>query len=175
MLLKALEEAKALPLEGPTSLGADRSLKISGISALLGSVLEQQERAGAAYQVYADAQQNLLEEASEGPIRMRAIALAQKAGEMALSVGSKAMAAKAEEHLSWAVSDLLRLSTSEKQRQDAIASSLKGDSGLTAHELELPAWISKTDLGASMENLGNLYLAQGNLEYVLCCIISLHV
>ena len=34
-------------------------------------------------------------------------------------------------------------------------------------ELELPSWVTKSDVGATLESLGNLYARKGNVEYAM--------
>jgi hypothetical protein len=34
-------------------------------------------------------------------------------------------------------------------------------------ELGLPKWVTKTDLGGTLETLGNLYARKGNVEYAM--------
>ena len=38
---------------------------------------------------------------------------------------------------------------------------------ITVGELELPAWVGKADMGATLEALGNLYAARGDVEYAM--------
>jgi len=143
-------------------------MKISGIAAALADLLEGQGNLGAAYEVYEEAFFELKDSQDynqfSGPDKMRTIALAQKSAEIAQAIGEKDLINTAEERLGWAVTELLRLAapnratTEEKQAQTAL-----GDK-----DLDLPSWISVTDLGASLENLGSFYLKQGNTEYVNC-------
>jgi hypothetical protein len=41
------------------------------------------------------------------------------------------------------------------------------DSGVLVGELELPSWVTKSDIGATLESLGNLYARKGNVEYAM--------
>lgn len=46
----------------------------------------------------------------------------------------------------------------------------KGDrdeDAILVGELGLPAWVSKTDMGGTLETLGNLYARKGNVEYAM--------
>ncbi|CEH17367.1 Tetratricopeptide-like helical [Ceraceosorus bombacis] len=123
--------ALALKMEGG-ELGKDANLKISGISIALGSLLEEHEQLVAAYDVYNDALTRLRDEstgATSGPERMRAVAIAQRLGDLA--------------------------STTE----------VSAAAGVTLSELELPAWVQASELGASLEALATLYANRGRAEY----------
>lgn len=156
---KALTDAKALPAD---VLGPDRLLKISGIAIALGGFLEDQGNAGGAYEVYEEAFGDLRNaqgyQEFSGPQKMRTIALAQKSAEMAQLIEERSLMSQAEERLGWAVAELLKLANK------APAESNPTSTAIADKDLELPSWISDVDLGASMENLGLLYLKQGNSE-----------
>ena len=92
-----------------------------------------------------------------GPQKMRTIALAQKSAEMAQLIEERSLMAQAEERLGWAVAELLKLANKPAEADPTSTPTADKD-------LELPSWISDVDLGASMENLGLLYLKQGNSE-----------
>jgi len=138
-------------------------MKISGIAIALGGFLEEQGNAGAAYEVYEEAFGDLRSDYAtlSGVEKMRVIVLAQKSGEMAQLIGEKSL--NAEERLGWAVAELLKM-----------ASKPSGQSSpsITDKDLELPSWITNVDLGASMENLGLLYLKQGNAESVAVLYVN---
>lgn len=144
-------------------LGSTRLFKISGIALALGSFLEEQGNSGAAYEVYDEAFKDLKGlpnyEALKGEEKMRAVVLAQKSAEMAQVIEEKSLMVEAEERLGWAVAELLRLASAQNPVRTE-------DNSVADKDLELPAWISSVDMGASMENLGLLYLKQGNSESV---------
>jgi len=165
---KALETAKSLPLE---KLGEDRLLKLTGISISLGSVLEESGHLRKAYDVYAEALQDVIRNAKSPAERMRAIALSQKCGDLAnirevrdsFSLGSGSVS-KAEEHLRWSVEELLRLAIPDETRQNIV----QGKTGaIYVSDLELPPWINETTLGASLESLGQFYAAQGRSSFAI--------
>jgi tetratricopeptide (TPR) repeat protein len=159
---KALAEAEALP---PTALGPDHRLKVSGIAIALAGLLEEQGRLAEAVECLEEALSDLpTPEAASPAEKQREIALSQKIGSLAQAVGGPAMLAKAETRLSWSVAQLLKAASSDDQRKAAAERTEKGEAGLSANELQLPSWAARTDLGASMENLGAFYLSQGKGE-----------
>lgn len=42
-----------------------------------------------------------------------------------------------------------------------------GEAGILVGEMDLPSWVTKTDIGATLESLGNLYARKGNVEYAM--------
>lgn len=145
-------------------MGPHALLKISGIAIALGGFLEEQGNIGGAYEVYEEAfadVRNFKGYANlSGREKMRAVVLAQKSAEMAQLIEEKSLMPQAEERLGWAVAELLRLASNSDSAKQA-------EINLGDKDLELPSWISQVDLGASMENLGLLYLKQGNAECVV--------
>lgn len=150
-------------------------LKISGISIALGSLLEEQGRLPEAFQVYADSLQRVKEKGTLPEERMRAVALAQRCGDLAgikevkeaLTSATARMedsTSLAEDHLRWSVEELLRLAVSDHDRSSALSNP---DSALILADLDLPPWISGATLGASLEALGQLYASQGRSEYAI--------
>ncbi|PWN43148.1 hypothetical protein IE81DRAFT_322661 [Ceraceosorus guamensis] len=175
--------ALALKMEGG-ELGKDANLKISGISIALGSLLEEHEQLVAAYDVYNDALARLRDEstgANSGPERMRAVAIAQRLGDLASTTEVSAHLAQqphlgvtqpsdaqdaAEAHLVWSVEELLRLSVPDDVRKGVLqATSDEASAGVTLSELQLPAWVQPSELGASLEALATLYANRGRAEY----------
>lgn len=165
---KALETATALPQD---KLGDDALLKLSGISISLGSVLEHAGHLRKAYDVYAEALQNVIQQGKTPAERMRAVALSQKCGDLAnirevrdsFGLGS-ASQSKAEEHLRWSVEELLRLVVPDETRQSIV----QGNTGaIYVSDLDLPPWLTDTTLGASLESLGQFYAAQGRSSYAI--------
>ncbi|KAK0566339.1 hypothetical protein OC844_000800 [Tilletia horrida] len=111
--------------------------------------------------------------------RMRAVAIAQRLGDLALRaevrdalVNAGAWGAEpAEEHLQWSVEELLRLvvPASGSAAKMAAAGGQGKDADGTAWltELELPKWVTRTDVGASLEALGAFYASRNNIEYAV--------
>lgn len=62
--------------------------------------------------------------------------------------------------------ELLRQTRAKQYADDKVSNNTSGsaDDGFLVAELELPSWIAKTDMGASLEALGNLYARRGNVE-----------
>ena len=160
--LRAYDTALALPLE---SLSPAPYLKISGISATLGDVLESNNRPKAAYDVYAAALAHLQAHSAElsGEERLRGVALAHKLGEMAYTyqVGEE----EEERWLSWAVEEMVRVT---KSLGEAAGAGNVGPDGeepkVILAELEMPRWMSVADVGAPIEALGAFYARMGNIE-----------
>ena len=106
-----------------------------------------------------------------GPERLRAVALASKLGEMAETY--QLPVAEEERWLTYAVEELLRLIRDETARgQPGIvvegegSEERKDGTPLMLAELEMPPWVTKTDVGAPLEALGRFYAREGNVEYV---------
>lgn len=160
--LRAYDTALALPLE---SLSPAPYLKISGIAATLGDVLESNNRPKAAYDVYAAALAHLQVHSAElsGEERLRGVALAHKLGEMAYTyqVGEE----EEERWLSWAVEEMVRVT---KSLGEAAGAGNVGPDGeepkVILAELEMPRWMSVADVGAPIEALGAFYARMGNIE-----------
>lgn len=186
---RAWETSLTLPI---STLSPQPHLKISGIAILLGSVLEMGDRPKAAYEVYEQAltylrdtvpasstssapippeePTDLLATEDERVLRLRAVALASKLGEMAevYDLGNETE----EKWLSWAVEEVLRVVAAASSTSPSSPSSsswttpgdVQGSNPLA--DLDLPPWIQKTDIGAPMEALGAFYARTGRFEYV---------
>lgn len=165
---KALETARTLPSE---RLGSDALLKVSGISIALGAVLEQNGDLRKAYDVHAEALQDVQALGRTPEERLRAVALAQRCGDLAsikevrdsFSISSD-QTPRAEEHLRWSVEELLRLAVPEETRQQILQGKQEA---LLLSDLELPNWVSDITLGAALEALGQQYAAQGKASYAV--------
>jgi tetratricopeptide (TPR) repeat protein len=167
-----LEKAIIMP---PEKLGEMALLKVSGISIALGSLLEEQGKLNEAYVIFSDSLRQVREKGSSPEERMRAVALAQRCGDLAsieevsqlLSDTVPTLAdssSLAEDHLRWSVEELLRLTVSDTDRSEALSNP---ESPLILADLDLPPWISGATLGASLEALGQLYASQGRSEYAI--------
>ena len=171
LLHSAYETALELPLE---KFAPSPHLKLSGIAIALASTLEEAERPEPAYEVYSDALSRLraANAASplSGPERLRAVALASKLGEMAETY--QLPVAEEERWLTYAVEELLRLIRDETAKGqiavegDSAAWTRKDETPLMLAELEMPPWVTKTDVGAPLEALGRFYAREGNVECV---------
>ncbi|ETW78062.1 hypothetical protein HETIRDRAFT_325616 [Heterobasidion irregulare TC 32-1] len=164
-LQRAYDTALALPLE---SLSPAPYLKISGIAATLGDVLESNNRPKAAYDVYVAALAHLQAHSAElsGEERLRGVALAHKLGEMAYTyqVGEE----EEERWLSWAVEEMVRVTKNLGEAAGAGSVGLDGEEPkVILAELELPRWMSVADVGAPVEALGAFYARMGNIEYAV--------
>jgi len=166
-LRRALRTALDMPL---ADFSPEPHLKLSGIAIALASVLEAADRPEPAYEVYSDALSRLRTspDALSGPERMRAVALASKLGEMAevfqLPVEEE------ERWLTWAVEELLRIVRDEGNKGRLVVEGAVRNDGNTPvmlAELEMPPWVTKTDVGAPLEALGRFYSREGNVEYAI--------
>lgn len=165
----ALETARML---GAEKLGKDPLLKTTGIAIALSAVLEEQGAWQEAIQVYLDALEEVrqTQQGASEPKRtpqewMRAVALAQKIGDIAQKPGvhapSMAHGPKTiteepcESYLAWSVEEMMRL--------------VRGPSKEPVHleDLPLPPWVDRQDLGASVEALGAFYASRGMAEYAV--------
>ncbi|CAO1613353.1 unnamed protein product [Sympodiomycopsis kandeliae] len=92
----------------------------------------------------------------------------------------KEAANAAEDHLVWCVEELLRLTVPENvQQQAALVSANQREqskggesaesspSSVSLADLDLPPWVTKTDLLASLESLGSFYARAGKTEYAV--------
>lgn len=175
-LHSAYDTALELPLE---KFAPSPHLKLSGIAIALAAALEEAERPEPAYEVYSDALSRLraANAASplSGPERLRAVALASKLGEMAETY--QLPVAEEERWLTYAVEELLRLIRDETAKGQIVvegdleARARKDETPLMLAELEMPPWVTKTDVGAPLEALGRFYAREGNVECVWVVLV----
>ena len=142
------------------TIGSDRLLKTTGIAIALASVLEEDEKWQEAALVYVDALDEVLQrsESRSPPEKMRGVALAQKVGELAqrsdvlvppcpvADSDACQTSEPAEGYLAWSVEEMLRLVQAPRSEGPVLLA-----------DLDLPAWVSAQDLGASVEALGAFY------------------
>ena len=167
---RAYDKALSLPL---SVFSPAPHLKLSGLAIALASVIEDDDRPQPAYEVYVDALARIqsAKEPLTGRERLRAVALASKLGEMAETY--QLPVAEEERWLTWAVEELLHIVRDEGGNRKLAVESTEGKEGqegqeepLMLAELDLPPWVTKTDLGAPLEALGRFYSREGNVEYV---------
>jgi len=170
-------------------------LKLSGIAITLASVLEADNQPKAAWDIYlqalsfpqpssfpSSAIQNDVSVSIKPPQpdqkrptpqeTLRQVSIAHKLGEMAeaYKFGDK----EEEKWLSWAVERILGLvredgaafrpSSDEKTAQEQEKTS--GEVRVVLADLDLPKWVTKTDIGAPLEALGAFYARQGKVGSV---------
>lgn len=176
-ILRAFQTAVLLPYQ---TFAPDPYLKLSGIASLLSEVASDRHSREALRLAWelgagpseqhpplpdAEKKSSVVEEGAPGwssytlsnEERVRRVALAYKLGQLA----SERDLDEEEKWLVWAVEEVLRLS-------GLGMTNAKSDSGSSALEdLELPSWMSKTDLGAPLEALGALYAKKGKIEYAV--------
>jgi predicted DNA-binding transcriptional regulator AlpA len=90
--------------------------------------------------------------------RLRAAGVAQKLGGIAERTRETGHEAEAREAMEWALAELLKLSGKTASGEE--------ESPLAGDDLQLPSWLTRTDLGASMENLASSYARTGKPESV---------
>lgn len=167
----ALETALALPLD---ELGPNPHAKLSGISIVLGEVLELANKPAEAYEVYVAALVRLQSAIQKptvipisGPERVRAASLAFKLGEMAEMYSQPEE--EEEKWLTFAVEEMLRIlrDTQHSGKSKDVTESGDTDGGkqlVDLDELELPSWVGRDDVVAPLEKLGAFYNRQGKQE-----------
>lgn len=77
--------------------------------------------------------------------------------------------AEEERWLTYAVEELLRIIRDETAKATLVVegdSESKDNTPLMLAELEMPPWVTKTDVGAPLEALGRFYAREGNVECV---------
>ena len=154
---RALETALSLPLDKFSPLPY---LKLSGIAITLSEVLEEDGQPKKAYETYATALEHLKQHWSSltSEERLRAISMGQKLGEMAdtYQLGDE----EEERWLTWSVEEVLKLA---KDNGSPRLDGKSQDSYMVLSDLELPKWVSVTDIGAPLEALGAFYARTGKL------------
>ncbi|KAF7360319.1 hypothetical protein MVEN_00761400 [Mycena venus] len=154
---KAWDTAITLPLE---VFKTEPYLKITGIAVDLAGDLEEDGKTQEAFALYSDAL-NLIrngspEQVLSGRERLRAVSLAVKLGQLAEPCGLPVD--EEEKILVFAVEEMLKL------LKDA-----QGDKSqpLDFFHLKLPSWMTKTDVGVPLQELGDFYGRAGKLEYAI--------
>ncbi|KAH9998596.1 hypothetical protein BJV77DRAFT_940428 [Russula vinacea] len=161
LLTQSLNTALSLP---PDRFSPSPYLKLSGIAITLCEVLEQDNKSNEAYEGYVSALEHLRKNwlALTNEEKLRAISIGQKLGEMAdtYQLGE----AEEERWLTWSVEEMLKLAK-------AIGGSKPGskseENDLVLSDLELPKWVSVTDIGAPLETLGAFYARTGKLTFAV--------
>ncbi|KAK0548941.1 hypothetical protein OC845_003352 [Tilletia horrida] len=202
-LLAEAEQQPGSSLE-TTVLGKNPTLKTSGIAIAYAAMLEREGELDEAYRVYEDALDEILLQGNydsslsdpaassqsksyrdlrSAEERMRAVAIAQRLGDLALRPvvrdqlvnAGQFQVDPAEQHLRWSVEELLRLVVprdGQKTAPSPLSSNGKDkhnadQDGILLSDLKLPAWVSSTDLGASLEALGGYYASKEKIEYAV--------
>ena len=154
---RAFETALSLPSDKFSPLPY---LKLSGIAITLSEVLEEDGQPKKAYETYVIALEHLKQHwiSLTGEERLRAISIGQKLGEMAdtYQLGDE----EEERWLTWSVEEVLKLA---KDKGSPRLDGKSQDSHLVLSDLELPKWVSVTDIGAPLEALGAFYARTGKL------------
>ncbi|KAI0947767.1 hypothetical protein AcW1_009444 [Taiwanofungus camphoratus] len=166
-LRRAYDTAQSLPL---SELSPAPHLKLSGIAISLASVLEDSDKPEPAYGVYEHALTQLQavpDSELTSQERMRKVALAAKLGAMAEEF--QLPLEEEEKWLTCAVEELLRVVKDEgRQAGRGMEKTGQGEeTPVMLAELEMPKWVSKTDMGAPLEALGQFYSREGKAEYAI--------
>ncbi|KAI0252470.1 hypothetical protein BJV78DRAFT_1281594 [Lactifluus subvellereus] len=161
LLTQALETALSLP---PDRFAPSPYLKLSGIAIALGEVLEEDKQPKKAYEIYLAALEHLQGHWSSltHEEKLRAISIGQKLGEVAdtYQLGEE----EEERWLTWSVEEVLKLA---KDVGSVKSGRNTEESYLALADLELPKWVSVTDIGAPLETLGAFYARTGKLTFAV--------
>ncbi|KAF7351261.1 hypothetical protein MSAN_01557600 [Mycena sanguinolenta] len=153
---KAWDTAKTLPLE---VFKTEPYLKITGIAVDLAGELEEDGKPQEAFGLYSDALdliRNASHEHLSGKERLRSVSLAVKLGQLAEPCGVPVE--EEEKVLVFAVEEVLKLLLDNREDNSQPLDFLK---------LKLPSWLSKTDVGVPLQELGDFYGRAGKLEYAI--------
>jgi len=172
-LRRAYQTALALPA---STFAPSPFLKLSGIAITLASVLEADGRPKEARDVYVQALALSTNSNStagnpwqeEGALTpeevLRQVSLTYKLGEMAerYNFGE-------EEEEKWLTRSVERLLEVIKEPTfiSGLNGGAEGKEGVILADLDLPKWVTKTNLGAPLEALGAFYARQGKVEYAM--------
>jgi len=169
---RAWKTAQSLSL---SEFGSAPHLKTTGILITLAEVLESNNKPQLAYELMAKYLDDLpsrdgLETGPEsstskwsGPERMRLVAIAYKLGEMANTYSQ--LATEEERWLVWSVQELnATLKKRNKTGQVEIPPTLR--------ELELPNWVTKTDVAAPIQALGEYFSRVGKTRTAAALYIN---
>lgn len=160
---RALQVAQTLPLD---AWGKEPYLRITGISIALAEAQEEKELPAQAYETYKGALE-MLEKAEarlSGEERLRGVALALKLGELAETYSQPE--AEEERWLTLGVNWVLKIASSQGQSQVQAKEKAAGAPSVDVADLNLPGWITVSDVSAPLHALGAFYSRTGKLEYV---------
>lgn len=159
-----LEGSLTLPDREYAGLGVSKSLVVTGLHISLAQVLELSERVRDAQVELSSALSYLLSIPHKSPSEThRCIALSVKLGDMSYKMRDTT----AENYYEWALEEMFRVSRVEKERKEQVKREApeKSDDNtqlsLMTHQLNLPKWVSVSDLGACLERLAAIYAEQG--------------
>jgi hypothetical protein len=145
-------------------------LKLTGILITLAEVMELNGKAHEAYELmgnYIDNLPPLDEEATynewSGAERMRLAAMAHKLGLMAETYSRPQK--EEEKWLTWAVERTLKDIRHVNENSDRLTSGSGASQPL--HELELPDWVTRSDLLALLESLGEFHAKTDKTRYAV--------
>ena len=157
--IRAYDTACSLPLE---RFAPAPYLKLSGIVAILGEVLEADGRPEQAYEIFVAGLSHLQSHWPEltGKERLRGVALAHKVGEMTetYQLGKD----EEEKWLTWAAQEALRITKGDSNVKEENGESVS----MMLTELDLPKWVNIVDIAAPIEALGAFYAKMQNTECV---------
>ncbi|KAF8187005.1 hypothetical protein K438DRAFT_1835443 [Mycena galopus ATCC 62051] len=134
--------------------------QITGIAVDLAGELEEDGKPQEAFALYYDAL-NLIRNAAapdtlSGRERLRAVSIAVKLGQLAEPCGLSVV--EEEKILVFAVEETLKLLLDTRQDESQ---------PLDFFTLKLPKWMTKTDVGVPLQELGEFYGRAGKLEYAI--------
>ncbi|TIA92865.1 hypothetical protein E3P99_00423 [Wallemia hederae] len=162
---KVIDTGRELSEEEYKAIGVSKAITLTGVQIACATLLSLSERPSDAHHELADALSYLLSgDVKKGDAEThRCIALAVKLGDMAYRARERS---QAEQYYEWALAEMFRVSRAEKERKENDKEHTKGDEqlNLMTHQLNLPKWVSVSDLGGTLERLAALYSEQGRPE-----------
>ncbi|KAJ7740041.1 hypothetical protein DFH07DRAFT_983022 [Mycena maculata] len=158
---KAWNTAIGLPIE---EFKAEPYLKITGIAVDLAGELEEQGKSQEAFALYRDALdliRNGPPDRLSGRERLRAVSLAVKLGQLAPTCAVPIE--EEEKMLVFAVEEILKLLMDIRGKPSPAETAPP----LDFVHLNLPNWLTKTDVSVPLQELGDFYGRVGKLEYAI--------
>ncbi|TIC03062.1 hypothetical protein E3Q17_01052 [Wallemia mellicola] len=153
----AIEKGRNLSDESYKQMGVSKTIALTGLQISLSNVYELANTPQNALAVLQDALSSLLAlESPSSSEQHRSIALSQKMGDLCLRFGQQDAA---EKYYEWGIEQMLKIGL-KMDKNSEIKRATDGEV-ILVHELELPNWVSKSDLGASLERLAGLFAERG--------------
>ncbi|KAF9948592.1 hypothetical protein BGZ72_009508 [Mortierella alpina] len=167
MAFECLVHGRTLGTGNESVRGADSKEEKGQSSALQGQTSEF-ERQSSSMEGAETEQQNHHQgpRRLDGPTRLKAVGIAQKLGDLYHSIRKDQ---QAERYYLWSVEQLLKNHEGVVERQSNISEEERRLQNARDQEAmrkqfnfdKLPSWMTKTDLGASLEALGGFYTSKG--------------
>ena len=153
---KALEKSQDLPEHQfkPTKL-----LAITGIQISLASLFEQSDPSLSINELKVAFETLLKHKNTLNSSELhRAIAISQKIGDLSFKSGNLT---NAEHYYQWGVESMLKIGLDNTHKSTPNVDKDNYQNQVLVYDLNLPNWVSRSDLGASLERLGALFAQRG--------------